>query len=240
MAKNSYFQFKQFTVHQDRCAMKVCTDACVLGVWAESGNSKRILDIGAGTGLLSLMTAQRYPSARIDAVELDQNAYLQAVDNVAASPFSEQVSLFNTAIQEFEPGYQYDSIITNPPFFQSDLLSPDLQKNQAHHSTSLTFDDLLKAIARLLTDEGQFNILLPTDEAAIFYRKVTGAGWFLTRNLTLQHNKDKKPFRRLMAFSRSYFVGNEITNGALSIYGGDNKVYDPEFKRLMKDFYMIF
>ena len=220
--------------------MKVCRDACVLGAWAESGSSKRILDVGAGTGLLSLMTAQRYPSVLIDAVELDPDAYFQAVDNVAASPFSEQITLFNTAIQEFEPGYQYDSIITNPPFFQSDLLSPDLQKNQAHHSTSLTFKDLLTAIDRLLTDKGQFHILLPTDESEVFYQKATASGWFMTNNLTLQHNKDKKPFRRLMSFSKSYFTDNEIANDALSIYGDDNKVYDPEFIRLMKDFYMIF
>lgn len=240
MAKNSYFQFKQFTIHQDKCAMKVCTDACVLGASAELGISKRILDIGAGTGLLSLMTAQRYPSAQVHAVELDFDAYLQAVDNVAASPFSGQISLFNTSIQEFAPVYQYDSIITNPPFFQSDLLSPDTQKNQAHHSTSLTFNDLLAAIDRLLTDQGQFHILLPTDESELFYQKAKALGWFMTNNLTLQHNKDKKPFRRIMTFGRSYLSENEINNTFLNIYGENNKVYDPEFVSLMKDFYMIF
>ncbi|MCE7039733.1 tRNA1(Val) (adenine(37)-N6)-methyltransferase [Dyadobacter sp. CY312] len=240
MAKNSYFQFKQFTIHQDKCAMKVCTDACVLGASSELGNSKRILDIGAGTGLLSLMTAQRYPFAHIHAVELDSDAYLQAVDNVAASPFSGQISLFNTAIQEFVPAYQYDSIISNPPFFQSDLLSPDTQKNQAHHSTSLTFNDLLAAIDRLLTDQGQFHILLPKDESELFYQKAKTLGWFMTNNLTLQHNKDKKPFRRIMTFGRSYLSENEIDNTVLNIYGENNKVYDPEFVSLMKDFYMIF
>jgi tRNA1Val (adenine37-N6)-methyltransferase len=240
MAKNSYFQFKQFTIHQDKCAMKVCTDACVLGASADLGNSKRILDIGAGTGLLSLMTAQRYPFAHVDAVELDVDAYLQAIDNVAASPFSGQISLFNTAIQEFAPVYQYDSIITNPPFFQSDLLSPNLQKNQAHHSTSLSFNDLLKSIDRLLTDKGQFHILLPTDESEVFYQKAKALDWFMTNNLTLQHNKDKKPFRRIMTFCKYYFAENEINNSILNIYGENNKVYDQEFVRLMKDFYMIF
>jgi len=240
MAKNSYFRFKQFTIHQDKCAMKVCTDACILGASADLGNSKRILDIGAGTGLLSLMTAQRYPSVLIDAVELDTDACLQAVDNVAESPFSGQISLFNTAIQEFAPAYQYDSIITNPPFFQSDLLSPNSQKNQAHHSTSLTFSDLLTVIDRLLTDQGRFHILLPTDESEVFYQKAKALGWFMTNNLTLQHNKDKKPFRRIMTFGRSYFAENEIDNGILNIYGENNKVYDQEFVSLMKDFYMIF
>jgi tRNA1Val (adenine37-N6)-methyltransferase len=240
MAKNSFFQFKQFLVNQDKCAMKVCTDACVLGAWAEMSDSTQILDIGAGTGLLSLMAAQRYPSARIDAVELDEDAYHQAVDNVAASPFAKQISLFNTAIQEFSPAYRYDCIITNPPFFQSDLLSPDLQKNRAHHSTSLTFEDLLTSIDRLLKQNGQFYILLPTDEADTFLRKSTALNWFVTRNLTLQHNKDKKPFRRIMSLSRTYFAENEINNGVLNIYGKDSKVYDPDFVQLMKDFYMIF
>ncbi len=240
MAKNSYFQFKQFTVHQDLCAMKVCTDACVLGAWASLAEHGRILDIGAGTGLLSLMAAQRFQHATIDAVELDHGAYSQAVENIAKSPFSDRIRVFHTAIQDFKPDYQYNSIITNPPFFQSDLLSPNGLKNQAHHATTLTFDALLASIDRLLVADGHFHILLPTEEAVVFGNKATVLGWSMCRKLTLRHNKQKKPFRTLMTFGRSYLTDNQLYERLLDIYEADTQTYDPEFKALMKHFYMIF
>lgn len=117
MAKNSFFRFKQFVVNQDKCAMKVCTDACVLGAWADVEGAEKILDIGTGTGLLALMVAQRNSNAEIDAVELDQDAFSQAIENVKTSSFSERIKVVNSSIQGFSPSYQYDFIVTNPPFF---------------------------------------------------------------------------------------------------------------------------
>ncbi|TDE16195.1 tRNA1(Val) (adenine(37)-N6)-methyltransferase [Dyadobacter psychrotolerans] len=240
MAKNSFFRFKQFTVHQDKCAMKVCTDACVLGAWADVAEAESILDIGAGTGLLSLMVAQRNPFAKIDAVELDPDAFIQAGENVENSSFSERIDVFNSAIQNFDRGLPYDCIITNPPFFQSDLLSPNLQKNNAHHATSLSFDELLISIGRLLKENGRFFILLPTDEAEGFLVKSLISGWFLNTKLTLYHDKNKKPFRQLMSFGRKKITENQLIIDSLYIYDEDSRTYNSDFKALMKDFYMIF
>ena len=240
MAKNSFFRFKQFIVNQDKCAMKVCTDACVLGAWADVDGAEKILDIGTGTGLLALMVAQRNSNAEIDGIELDQDAFSQAVDNVKISPFSEKINVVHSSIQNFSPSYQYDCIITNPPFFQSDLLSPKAKKNQAHHATSLSFEELLFALNRLVSADGRFNVLLPVDEATVFSSKALESGWFMTRKLTLYHDRNKKAFRQLMTFKRKHLSENQSFDEKLFIYEEDGKTYDFRFKELMKDFYMIF
>lgn len=240
MAKNSYFRFKQFTVQQGQSAMKVCTDACVLGAWADLNEASHILDIGAGTGLLSLMAAQRNPEAEIHAVELDDDAFRQATENVQESIFAERIQVFHQSIQSFRSDRKYDCIITNPPFFQSDLLSPNQQKNKAHHATSLTFDELLVAIDRLLTEDGKFHILLPVDEAVVFQRKALASGWCLGELVILQHNSNKKPFRHIMSFCRCYVSGIQNISSVLLIYKEDGKTYTDSFKALMKDFYMLF
>lgn len=240
MAKNSFFQFKQFIINQDKSAMKVCTDACVLGAWADIEGAEKILDIGTGTGLLALMVAQRNSIAKIDAVELDTDAFSQAVGNIEESKFHDQIKVINSSIQNFKPDYQYDCIITNPPFFQSDLLSPKTKKNLAHHAVSLSFDELLESLDRLLTNEGRFNILLPVDEAEVFLRKAVNSDWFITKKLTLYHHKNKKSFRQLMTFNREHIAENQTFAQDLYIYNEDGKTYDSQFKELMKDFYMIF
>jgi len=240
MAKNSFFRFKQFTINQEKCAMKVCTDACVLGAWADVEGAENILDIGTGTGLLALMAGQRNSFAKIDAVELDKDAFEQASENTGHSPFHARISVINSSIQDFGPNKKYDCIITNPPFFQSDLLSPRARKNQAHHATSLSFDDLLLSVDRLLTDSGSCNILLPVDEAQVFLKKANDSGWFLTRKLILYHDKNKNPFRQLMTLKRNYFSENQIIKEDLYIYAEDGRVYHSEFKQLLEDFYLIF
>lgn len=240
MAKNSFFRFKQFTIHQDKSAMKVCTDACVLGAWAKLTDGARILDIGAGTGLLSLMMAQRFPLSRIDAVELDDEAFLQANENVGQSPFSDRIHVVHAAVQEYNTEIKYDSVITNPPFFQSDLRSPDSKKNVAHHAGSLSFSELLDALDRLVSENGTFHILLPVDEGAVFLKKSIGLGWFLHKKLTLFHHEGKKPFRLVMTFHRTEVVDNGQINEALCIYEPDGKTYHPAFRELMKDYYLIF
>ncbi|MCF0054460.1 tRNA1(Val) (adenine(37)-N6)-methyltransferase [Dyadobacter sp. CY356] len=240
MARNSFFKFKQFTINQDKSAMKVCTDACVFGAWADVEKAERILDIGAGTGLLSLMVAQRNREAKITAVEIDKDAFLQATENAGNSPFKSQIEVFNTAIQDFLPSEKFDCIITNPPFFQSDLKSPDAKINLAHHADSLSFEDLLTAIKRLLQPNGKWNILLPVDEGLVFQSLAENSGWKLRRELTLYHQKGKKPFRKLMSFQsiESADIGQLIAE--LFIYEEDGKTFHPEFRKLLKDFYLQF
>ncbi|WAC09643.1 tRNA1(Val) (adenine(37)-N6)-methyltransferase [Dyadobacter pollutisoli] len=240
MARNSHFKFKQFTVQQDQCAMKVCTDACVLGAWADVKDADHILDIGAGTGLLSLMVAQRNSYGIIDAVEIDAEAFYQAGENVEKSPFHDRIKLFHSAVQEFESDHRYDVIVTNPPFFQSDLLSPIDKKNIAHHAKSLDFEEILESIVRLLTPEGKFNILFPVDEGNRFREKAEKTGWFLSRKLTLFHHEGKKAFRQLMTFQREKVLQNLEVNEVMYIYETDGVTYHQAFKELLKDFYLIF
>ena len=240
MARNSFFKFKQFTIQQDQCAMKVCTDACVFGAWADIENAEHILDIGAGTGLLSLITAQRNKNGKISAVELDADAFSQAKENIENSPFADRIEIFHSAIQDFSGLEKFDCIISNPPFFQSDLRSPDSKINRAHHSDSLTFQDLLKAVDKLLTEAGKFNILLPVDEGTIFQELAEKSGWCIRRKLTLFHQNGKKPFRTLMVLVRGESAGFRAVNSDLFIYDEDGKTYHPGFAELMKDFYLIF
>ncbi|MCF2444997.1 methyltransferase [Dyadobacter sp. CY345] len=240
MARNSFFKFKQFTVQQDKCAMKVCTDACVFGGWADIESAEHILDIGTGTGLLSLMAAQRNINAKICAVELDADAFSQAKENIEYSPFANRIEIFHTAIQDFLSSGKFDCIISNPPFFQSDLRSPDAKINQAHHSDSLTFQDLLNAVNRLLTQTGRFNILLPVEEGIFFQELAEKSGLILIRKLTLFHQNGKKPFRSLMVFGRGEYADNRLVSDDLFIYDDDGKTYQSKFAELMKDFYLIF
>ncbi|MET4758482.1 tRNA1(Val) (adenine(37)-N6)-methyltransferase [Endozoicomonas sp. NE40] len=147
---NTYFQFKQFRVDQDQCAMKVTMDACLFGALVDVEESQRILDIGTGTGLLSLMAAQR-SSAHIDAVELDDDAARQARQNVAQSPWSDRITVTQSAIQQFFGAPDgYDTIICNPPFFENSLKAANDKRTMARHTESLSFSDLVQATSRLL------------------------------------------------------------------------------------------
>ena len=220
--------------------MKVCTDACVLGAWADINDADFILDIGAGTGLLSLMVAQRNSYGIIDAVEIDAEAFYQAGENVENSPFHDRIRLYHSPVQEFTSEHRYDVIITNPPFFQSDLLSPIDKKNIAHHAKSLDFAELLAAIDRLLSDAGKFNILFPVDEGKQFLSKALETGWVLSRKLTLFHHAGKKAFRHLMTFQRSEVIHNKHIEEEIYIYETDGTTYSPSFKALLKDYYLIF
>ncbi|GGB99212.1 tRNA1(Val) (adenine(37)-N6)-methyltransferase [Dyadobacter sediminis] len=240
MARNSTFHFKQFTIWQDKCAMKVCTDACVFGAWTNLENAGRVLDIGAGTGLLSLMSAQRNTHARIDAVEIDTDAFEQAGENVAKSPFHNRIKLYHTAIQLFDPGFQYDVIISNPPFFQDDLKSPDKKKNLAHHAHSLDFEELVAAVNRLLLPSGKFQVLFPVEEGTRFQQKAENAGLVLNRKLALCHHSGKNPFRLLMEFQKTEKYAAPVIENVLYIYENDGVTYHPSFRDLMKDFYLIF
>lgn len=163
---NPWFQFKQFTIQQDRSAMKVTTDGCLFGAWIAENMKKEsllynhCLDIGTGTGLLTLMLAQENEIA-IDAIEIDKDAFEQAVENVTASPWSGRIQVVHADVREFESENQYDVIISNPPFYERELKSDDAKKNIAHHNEGLLFPELLSIIKKLLSPAGTFYLLLP-------------------------------------------------------------------------------
>lgn len=154
---NPYFKFKQFTVYHDRCAMKVGTDGVLLGAWAQVDNARRILDVGTGTGLIALMTAQR-SQAHIMGIDIDEKAVGQAEENVKASPWKERISICRKDVMQMcrEVDGTFDAIVSNPPYFVENVHCPDARRNVARHTGGLTFGELLAAVERLLADDGTF------------------------------------------------------------------------------------
>ncbi len=200
---NSYFQFKQFTVTQDKCAMKVTTDACILGAWTPIlPGVNKVLDIGTGTGLLALMLAQRAPHIFIDAVELDEDAAAQAKSNVLLSPWHNQVHVINGDVRTYSFSGRYDLVITNPPFFSNSLLGNEAARNIARHSLSLTSEELLDAAERNLAPGGYLSVLLPHTEYEIWLALCAQKGWIETGTLSISHQPGKPVNRVVGLFAK--------------------------------------
>lgn len=211
------FTFKQFEIQQDRCAMKVGTDGVLLGAWAEGG--QRILDIGSGTGLISLMMAQRFPEAQVWGIDIDPDACMQARENVAASPFADRVGIACCALQNLSEehlvrgseelmemkegeGNLFDAIVSNPPFFVNGLKNPDSKRAMARHSDSLPFPVLMKGVRRWLSDEGVFSAIVPADVLESFVSEAYCSGLSLVRQCGVKTVERKQPKRYLVAFSK--------------------------------------
>jgi tRNA1Val (adenine37-N6)-methyltransferase len=233
---NNYFAFKQFTVWQSDCALKVCTDACLFGAWAShqltSNPPTTILDIGTGTGLLSLQLAQKLPSAFIDAVEIDPAAAAQATQNAAATNFNIQVH--NADIKNYG-GKKYQHIISNPPFFENDLKSEHALKNQAMHSTTLTLQNLFSCVDDLLEPLGSFSILLPFARANEVEDLAKSHGYTVAHKAVVQQTPNHAAFRVMYIFSKTAFV----TASESSIVIKENDSYTPAFTSYLKDYYLF-
>ena len=239
MPANTHFSFKKFTIHQDQTAMKVTTDACILGAYTTVDKTEKILDIGTGTGLVAMMLAQR-SDAQIDAVEIDINAYNQAYCNIHESIFKEQISVFNSSIQSFAEHFeyqnQYDLIVSNPPFFQNHLKSATVSRNNSLHTDTLSFEDLLEAVLRLLSPNGTFVVLLPAYESSVFEQLSVSKELYPHKKLTIRHRKGSKILRIITTFGR---IKKEILNQELIIKNPDES-YSPDFQLLLKEYYLIF
>ena len=194
------FQFKYFSIMQDRCGMKVGADGVLLGAWAAGG--RRLLDIGTGTGLVALMMAQRFPHAEIDAIDIDSDACQQATENVASSPFSGRVQVHHCSLQEFECSLPYDAIVSNPPFFVDSLKNPDTKRSLARHTDTLPFADLFAAAKRLLADDGYLSIVIPTEVFSRVEEEAYYKGFTLLRKCSVKTVVRKEPKRLLLTFSR--------------------------------------
>ena len=232
---NTHFTFKQFTIHQNQTAMKVTTDACILGAYTDVKGATTILDIGTGTGLLSLMLSQRI-EAKIDAIEIDEDAYNQALMNLNGSIFKDRITVFNTSLQDFETTNIYNLIISNPPFFQNHLKSETISRNNSLHTDTLSFEDLLSSVLRLLTYNGTFVVLLPAYESSVFEELSISRGLYPQKKLRIRHRKESKILRIITTFGR---IKNEIFNEELIIKNPDES-YTPDFQALLKDYYLIF
>lgn len=234
---NNYFRFKQFTVQQEHCAMKVCTDACLFGAYiadqVKTKASSNILDIGTGTGLLGLMLAQRV-AAQIDAVEIDAIAFQQAKQNFEESLWNERLSIFNTDILQFQNEKKYDCIISNPPFFENDLKSSDSNKNNAKHDTSLTLEQLISVAKNNLTDDGIFAVLLPYRRVEYFIAIATKHGFNLSKKTLVKQTDKHDYFRGILIFGQQPSISSEEI---IAIKNADDK-YSLRFAELLKDYYL--
>lgn len=238
---NQYFRFKQFTVYQDACAMKVCTDACLQGastaayLMATNPDIARILDIGTGTGLLSLMLAQQLPAAAITGIELDTAAAGQARSNFTASPWNERLQVIETDARELQTDGQYDFIITNPPFYESDLKSGNRLRNQAMHATTLAYSDLLKVIDGQLKPGGECSVLLPFRPFSEFTAMANAAGFHLKEVLHVKQSERHDYFRSIGLFSREQV---EPKIASMAIREADQQTYTPAFVSLLQAYYL--
>ena len=228
------FTFKQFTIHQDRCAMKVGTDGVLLGAWAHVTHCHHILDIGTGTGLVALMAAQR-SQAHIVAIDLDAGAVSQATFNAAASPWASRIQVAACDARYMDtPSTLFDAILCNPPYFENSLKSHDAARTMARHTDTLSFDELARSAARLLSPEGELSVIIPYDRAHDMTVSAACQGLFATRQTIVIPVEGGKPKRMLMAFSRE---GQPHRVETLCIHDAQRRP-TADYVSLVSDFYL--
>jgi tRNA1Val (adenine37-N6)-methyltransferase len=232
---NTFFHFKQFTIFQERCAMKVGTDGVLLGSWVNINGTKQILDIGTGTGLIALMLAQR-SNSNIDAIEIDTDAASEALGNVIKSKWQERIKVHAIALQNFSPeDTHYDLIVTNPPYFSNSLPAPDPSRNIARHDHQLSLPELLSAVARLLNPEGRLGIILPTEIFEEFTALALAAKLYPIRKLLVKPSPSKSVNRILAEFA---FVKEELRISEIIIEKYGRQKYSEEYIHLTREFYL--
>jgi len=234
---NSWFQFKQFIIRQDKTAMKVGTDSVLLGAWADVSGCTRILDIGTGTGLIALMLAQRC-NAMIDAVEIDTDAARQAEENVKESPWPGRIALYHSSFRDFSIASveKYDLVICNPPFFGSSLKAKTHARTIARHHDELNYDGLVSGSQKLLSPHGHLCVILPAGSEVEITAIAKRYNLFPSKILRVRPNPGK-PFKRvLMDFSYS---GQETMESDMNIETGSRHKYSREYLEMTKDYYLF-
>lgn len=234
------FKFKEFSINQNKTAMKVGTDAVLLGAWCSLKNKPdTILDIGSGTGVLSLMLAQRSNATTIDAVEIDENAYEQTVENFEQSCWADRLFCYNASFQNFalemvEEDQQYELIISNPPFYTDDFETENNSRNKARFTSSLSFEELLNGVSKLLSENGIFSVIIPFKEEVNFVAVAKQYNLFLNRVCRVKGNSTSKIKRSLLEFSFT----NQSTKPEEIIIELKRHQYTKQYINLTKEFYL--
>jgi tRNA1Val (adenine37-N6)-methyltransferase len=234
---NTYFRFKQFTIQQSGAAMKVNTDGVLLGAWTPASPAGRALDVGAGTGVIALMLAQRNPHLLVDAVEIDDTSAQQAAANVQQSPWTARIQVVHTSFQEFVrvADNRYSLIVSNPPYFVNALPPADEKRRVSRHAAALSYADLLDGAATLLEPEGRLSVILPCVEGALFTAQAADRGLYCICKTTVYAAAGKPPKRVLLLFAREPAPLRECT---LVIHSPHGAGYTPEYTALIRDFYL--
>ncbi len=231
------FRFKLFTVNQNRCAMKIGTDAVLLGAWTSLKHRPiSVLDIGAGTGVLSLMMAQRSAAQNIEALEIDADAYEQCTENFENSPWADRLFCYHASLLEFveEIDDTYDLIICNPPFYSEDYKTDSKARDQARFNDAMPFEHILYAVAHLLSEAGLFSVIIPFKEESNFIDLASKVGLFPDRILQVKGHADSEIKRSLIEFSSKV---SDIETAELIIETSRHN-YTEDYVALTKDFYL--
>ena len=236
---NDYFQFQQFRIGQAACAMKVSTDACLLGAVTDLTGATRLLDIGTGTGLLALMAAQRHPGVPIEAIEIDEAAAAQAAENVAASPWASRIRVQPLSLAAYaatQPA-PFSHIICNPPFFQQSLRSPDAARSTARHTApdTLSFTELARFAADFLAENGLLTVLLPPIEMATFAQEAQRVGLPPATRLVVRHRAGSRVLRHIVGFRQAAGL---VVETELAIRATEGEEYSTAFRALLAGFYL--
>jgi len=224
------FRFKHFTIYQDQSAMKVGTDGVLLGAWARGGTA--VLDAGTGTGIIALMIAQRFPQARITAVDIDEGAAIQAKENVMRAHYEQRIAVIHDTLQNIglhsDHVAHYDAVVSNPPYFIASLNAPDQQRNMARHADTLTYAELMDAAWHLLKDDGELSVIVPFDYCQRMEDEATFRGFFPSRKCAVRTTEHKPAKRFLLAFRKQPCTCaiEQMTIG------------DEYYQSLVKDFYL--
>lgn len=233
---NPYFKFKQFTVYHDQCAMKVGTDGVLLGAWTEVDSASTALDIGTGTGLISLMLAQRNEDINIDAIDIDHDAIGQATENVNHSPFNSQIRCHNLSLQDFVKlkNNKYDLVVSNPPFFNQSLKSPKQNRTLARHTDSLFIEELIELSSSLLKEKGRLSLIYPYENKDQILSLARTDDLFPSRITEVLPTPTSSPKRILIELSREE-LSFETKQLVVEL---ERHKYSPDFIELVKDYYL--
>ena len=233
---NEFFQFKQFTVRQQLCAMKVGTDGTLLGSWALAPDGVcRILDIGTGTGLIALMLAQRFPQAQVTGIDIDTGAVRQATENAMESPFKDRITILQADVTMMEDADGFDAIVCNPPFFDHSLTCPDQQRTEARHTVSLSYRQLMESAFRLLKNEGQLSVIIPADCRSRLESEAHLTGFFISRVCSIQTTPRKNPKRYMIEFRKQPVKEIDTECGIIELSPQERS---PWYQQLINEFYI--